>query len=156
MTIICPLLTRDVKHFAFKQEPKVFSTYCHRPAQPRLTISATVKEKRRKERRGLILKTLLVAEWDPCLALGLDWAHLRLMAPTLVFFPILPGQWPLVSNLIELCCLWPRVRANICISCWPLWSICIDNPLSHSVSSFVDCFFFQYRQEGKLEHKSLC
>ena len=75
---------------------------------------------------------------------------------TLVFFPILPGQWALVSNLIELCCLWPRVRANICISCWPLWSICIDNPLSHSVSSFVDCFFFQYRQEGKLEHKSLC
>ena len=58
----------------------MFSTYCHRPAQPRLTISATVKEKRRKERRGLILKTLLVAEWDPCLALGLDWPHLRLMA----------------------------------------------------------------------------
>ena len=27
---------------------------------------------------SLILKTLLSAEWNPCLALGLDWAHLCL------------------------------------------------------------------------------
>ena len=59
----------------------------------------------------------------------LNWSHERLCVFkrtqadlgrwTLVFFSILPGQWPLVSNLIELCRPWPRVRANICIPCWP-------------------------------------
>ena len=90
----------------------MFSTYCHRPAQPRLTISATVKEKRRKERRGLILKTLLAAEWNPCLALGLDWAHLRLKGAILIAICIALGQiWHDGQVLI----FWGRIMVSISI-----------------------------------------